>query len=749
MATDANSLSDALNRAIAAFQEGKLSDAEKLCNEIAAAKSDFFDALHLLAVIQLKLDRSGEALASFDRALCVQPDNVEALNNRGITLLELKRFDEAVASFDRAIARKPDHAQVHFNRGNALKEIKRFEEALASYERALTLRPDYPVAHYNRANTLKELKRYEEALTSYERALSARPDYADALNNRGNILQVLNRYEDSLACFDKALAINPNNAKALRNRGVSLSALNRYEEALACFDKALTINPDYAEALYERANTLKELKRFEEALACFEKLVTTNADLKYLAGEHLLTKMILCDWQGIDDVCAQVASAIREEHPAIHPFAILALPCSTDDHLKCAQIYVADKCPASAPRLWQGENYSHNRIRVAYLSADFRDHAVSHLLARMFEQHDRTRFEIIAVSLGPDDQSTMRLRLMRAFERFIDVHGKSDRDVARLLRELEVDIVVDLMGFTLNSRPAILSYRAAPIQVNYLSYPGIVGTGYMDYILADRFVIPEDQRTKFSEPVAYLPDSYLTYDSTRMLADRPPTRAQLGLPESGFVFCAFNNSYKHTPQIFDIWMRLLLAIEGSVLWLTIGDAIAMRNLRHAAAARGVDANRLVFAPFLPRPEDHLARHRQADLFLDTLPFNAQTTACDALWAGLPVVTRLGETFVGRAAGSALHAVGLPELITRSADEYEALALRLARDPALLAEIKTKLIRNRDIAPLFNTERFTRHMESAYTTMREILHRGERPRSFSVEPVMEISIGHGQAKRNTH
>jgi predicted O-linked N-acetylglucosamine transferase (SPINDLY family) len=411
----------------------------------------------------------------------------------------------------------------------------------------------------------------------------------------------------------------------------------------------------------------------------------------------------------------------------------LGVSDSPHDQLLCSRTWARDKCPASPVPIWKGERYRHDRIRVAYLSADFRMHPMSYLIVGLFEHHDRGRFETIGISFGPDDRSEIRTRVKGAFEDFIDVRSKSDLEVARLMRELEVDIAVDLMGYTQYDRMGILALRPAPVQVSYIGFPGTMGADFIDYILADRFVIPEEHHACYTEKVVYLPDTYLANDSKRVIADRTPARAEAGLPEQGFVFCSFNNNYKISPPVFDVWMRLLDKVEGSVLWLLESNAVAVRSLRQEAANRGIAPERLVFAPIV-KVEEHLARHRLADLFLDTLPYNAHTTACDALWAGLPVVTCLGTTFVGRVAASLLNAIGLNELITRSLEEYEALALELATNRKRLAGIKSKLAQNRETYPLFDTDRFRRHIEAAYTTMWERSQRGQPPESFAVAPI---------------
>jgi len=443
--------------------------------------------------------------------------------------------------------------------------------------------------------------------------------------------------------------------------------------------------------------------------------------------------MHCCDWRGRNEELGRLVSAIRAGKRSAAPFVTLSISDSPQDHLLCSRIWVRDKCPASPVPIWKGEHYRHDRIRVAYLSADFHEHAMAYCLAGLFEAHDRGRFDTTAVSIGPDAPGRMRARLERAFDRFIDVRQRADQEVARVLRELEIDIAVDLNGFTADGRTRIFAFRAVPVQVSYLGYPGTMGADYIDYVLADRFVIPEQQFSCFTEKVVYLPDTYQVNDSKRVIADRTPTRAEAGLPERGFVFCSFNNSYKISPMVFDAWMRLLGNVEGSVLWLVDTGTTAVRNLREEAAARGVARDRLVFAPKV-RHEDYLARHRLADLALDTLPYNGHATTSDALWAGLPVLTCLGTTFAGRVAASVLNAIGLNELITHTLGEYEALALDLATNRERLAGIRSKLEENRATYPLFDTDRFRRHIEAAYTTMWERQQKGEPPASFAVAPI---------------
>jgi protein O-GlcNAc transferase len=399
--------------------------------------------------------------------------------------------------------------------------------------------------------------------------------------------------------------------------------------------------------------------------------------------------------------------------------------------LQCAKNFVVDKVPLLPPPLWTGATWCHGKMRIAYISADLRDHAVALLSAELFELHDRERFEVIGVSFGRDDHSELRARLVKAFDRFYDVRRKSDEEVAKLLHDLRVDIAVDMTGHTRDGRTGIFAYRPAPIQVSYLGFLATSGADFIDYIIADAFVLPFDQQPYYTEHIVHLPDCFQVNDSKRQVASRMPTRQELGLPNDGFVFCCFNNSWKIAPPMFDIWMRVLKATDRSVLWLLSAHAAVDANLRREAQERGVDPGRLKFARTVGYA-DYLARCRLADLFLDTLPYNAGATASDALWSGLPIITCPGQAFTARMAGSLLHAMGLPELVTRSLADYEALALRLAKDHSHLEGYRNRLAKNRLTHPLFDSDRFRRHIEAAYLQMWEIWQRNEQPRSFAIE-----------------
>jgi protein O-GlcNAc transferase len=642
----------------------------------------------------------------------------------------LMRLDEALASHDRAIALRPEDAEFVYERARVLNDLKRFDEALACSERAIAIKPNYAAAFYYRGRALEAMQRFEEALASYDRAIALnRVQMKHSGDSRSAELEPRG---DASTADDQA---TNDLAGAWLGRGNVLTEFREFDLALTAYDRALTIKPHFSEALLGRGNVFYRRSQYGEAFSAYDKALATNPNLDYARGDRCHAKLFICDWVNVEDDVAGLLSAVRSGKPACAPFPFLAISSSSQDQLWCAKRYSAGQL--SFPKMWSGEKYSHHRIHVAYLSSDFRDHPVGHLMAGLFEEHDKSRFEMTAISLRPCEDTDLHRRIKNAFEHFIDVGSKSDEDVAKLIRQREIDIAVDLNGHTSGSRPYIISRRPAPIQMSYLGFPGTTGAPYMDYVLGDSTTIPDDQFQFYSEQVVRLPESFMVNDRRLRTSSCTPTRKECRLPDDAFVFCCFNTAYKIMPDVFDIWMRLLRANENSVLWLIDSNETATANLCKEAEKRGVPSARLIFSPRIELAE-HVARQPLADLFLDTLPYNAGMTANIALWAGLPVVTCLGSTFVGRMGGSLLNAVGLPDLVTTSLDEYEALALRLARDSSFLLSLKEKLTRNRDTCPLFNTARFTRHLEMAYTMMWERYQRGDPPQSFDV-PASNASL----------
>jgi len=685
------------------------------------------------SIVLRRLGNGEEALLHCDKAIALAPNYNEAWNNRGNALFDLGRQDEALESYDRALALAPRLAEAMLGRGNALLALERFAEALAAYDKALSLQPDNADCHAGRGLALHALSRFGDALASYDRALAVNPGDGDGWFSRANALLELRRLPEAVASYDKALAIRPNFAEAYYGRGRALQALKRFDDALADYDAALAMKPFFADCLYSYGNALRELNRLEDAVSVFERLLDFAPDHDFLKGMLLYSKMFYGDWDRFAFLADAVKWGVESGQKVVEPFVYQAVSSSAEDLRRCAEIFAAARYPRAQTPVWSGEKYDHGKIRIGYVSGEFRYQATSMLIVELFECHDKNRFALCAFDNGWDDGGPLRARINNACDEVIDIAGLGDVAAAAAIREREIDILVDLNGYFGMERTGVFACKPAPVQVNYLGFPGTMGADYMDYIIADAVVIPAQQRAFYTEKVVHLPDAYQASDTRRRFAERAPGREEYGLPDRAFVFCCFNNTYKIAPDIFDVWMRLLDQVEGSVLWLLQHNEVTPRNLRREAERRGIAAERLVFAKGVPLDE-HLARHRLADLFLDTLPYNAHTTGNDALWAGLPLVTCCGSTFPGRVATSLLRAVGLPELVAGSLAEYEALALKLARDRELLASFKTRLARNRDTCALFDAERFARHIEAAYAVMWERSQRGEPPESFAVDPL---------------
>lgn len=608
-------------------------------------------------------------------------------------------------------------AKKYFLDGCFFLDAEDFSQAEYKFKKSLELIPDRVSTLTNLSAAQFKLRKYPEAKATAKKAILLDGANSEVYLNLGLIEKELKSLESAINCFDKALNLKPDYAEAWSNKGNTLHELKYFDEAIVHFNKALSLKPNYAEANSNKGNALRELHHYEEAITHYDKALILKPEIPWIPGDLLTTKMKICSWSGLEAGLETITNKILKDERVIPPFALLALTDDASLHKKSAEIFVQNKFPAHLALGPIPKHSKNNKIRLAYFSADFRNHAIGYLMAELFELHDHNQFELIAFSFSPIQKDGMRQRLESAFHQFIDVVNKSDIEIAQLSRELKIDIAVDLMGFTLDSRTGIFAYRAAPIQVNYLGYPGTMGAPYIDYIVADKTLIPGDPQLHYSEKVVYLPNSYQVNDRKRIVSGQQFTKKALGLPEQGFIFCCFNNSYKILPETFNSWMRILKAVEGSVLWLFQDSHGVTENLKKAAQQHGIDDSRLLFAQRLPLSE-HLARHALADLFIDTLPYNAHTTASDALWAGLPVLTLEGQSFASRVAASLLNTIGLPELITSTRKEYETLAIELAMNPKKLAEIKLKLATNRLATPLFNTPLFTQHIEAAYIQMHE-------------------------------
>ena len=670
----------------------------------------------------------------------LSPDAVQDELRAALRLQQQGLLDQAEAIYRRVLQTHPRHPLTLQMLGVLAAQQQRPAAALELLQQAIALQPHDPAAHNNLGKVLASLGRPDDALAAYDTAIALHPRHAVAFYNRGTVLLGQRRYAEAVVDFERALALQPGAAGHFCNLGLAYVGLRRSPEAMDAFERCLAIDPHHHEGLVNRGNLLLKLGRTEEGLADFLRTQAQRPDTPYLQGLVLHLRMQLCDWDGWAARTAALLAAVDRDEPAAQPFDLVALPSSPAQQLRCARNNALEKMQAfrpvaaRAPAAPPSATESCGRIRVGYYSADFHSHATAYLMAGLIELHDRSRFEIVGYSFGPPGAGPMRDRIEQAFDRFVEIGHLTDEQAVAMARQDGIDIAVDLKGFTDDGRIGLFLRRAAPVQVAYLGYPGTTGTDCIDYLIADERVVPQSHGDFYAEKLAWLPDSYQVNDRHRRIADRTPPRTELGLPDGAFVFCCFNASYKITPDVFDVWMRLLQRVTGSVLWLFHDKDAAVANLRQEAERRGVSADRLVFARKMELA-DHLARCRQADLFIDTFHCNAHTTASDALWAGVPVLTLQGETFAARVAGSLLQAVGLPELVTPTAADYESLAGRLANEPALLADLRGRLQAMLPEAPLFDTARFARHLEAAYLQMWDRHCRGLPPDHLRIAPVV--------------
>ncbi|MFC5069769.1 tetratricopeptide repeat protein [Flaviflagellibacter deserti] len=690
------------------------------------------NAPNVLFVHATSLQNAGkheEAEQLYRSILAAYPDHPGCLNHLGVLTRAQGNLEEAAALLRRAVAVKPDYAQAFVNLGGVLRMLGHLDEAMSACRKAITLKPDLADAFTNLGNLLMDAKRPGEAVLAFQRTVELEPNNARGFARLGVALAEDMRIGEASLAYERALEIEPNSKHLHFHLGNALASLGRDAPALEAFKRAVALDPSYAPAYHNMVAILQRWGMLAEAMMITRKLIDLRPDHALHRFNYCHQRHHICSWDGLAEDEADLLTAEED----FVPFIVLTMDSTPAQQLHYANRWANALGAEGAARLWTpatARARDNDRIRIGYLSNDYQKHATAFLIAELLERHDRDRFEVIGYSYSPDDGSDIRRRLTSAFDRFVDIRETPDAVAARQIHADGVDILIDLKGYTLGGRNQILMWRPAPVQVNYLGYPGTMGGNFVDYIVADPFIAPFDHQPFYAERIVHLPNSYQPNDTRREIAT-PPSREECGLPPSGFVFCSFNNTYKITPPVFDIWMRLLKAVPGSVLWLLEANRLVKDNLMQEAAKRGVDPYRLVFAPKLQIAE-HLGRHAHADLFLDTLPVNAHTTASDALWAGLPVLTCAGDTFIGRVAGSLLHAIGLPELVTHSLEEYETLALRLATDPDLLSGLRERLVANRLSAPLFDIGRYSRDLEAAYLRMWEIHQAGGAPAAFAVE-----------------
>ena len=630
----------------------------------------------------------------------------------GLIKVSQENFKEAVGFFKKAAKLNPDDFSIQFNLAKALSDSECDQESIPHHKIATKLSKNNPLAWLNYAKSVYKLGAYVEALECYAKVLDLKPDYAEAWSSKGGVLHKIKRYEEALQHYDKALSLKPDYAEAYSNKGNTLNELMLYEEALQHYDKALSLKPDYAEAYSNKGNALNELMLYEEALQYYDKALSLKPDIDWALGNRLILKLQMCNWDNLQRDINHLVEMNKSNNKIIQPFQLLPMIDNPQLHKKISEIYTLHKYPVN-PELGNIHfSKQKKKIRLGYFSPDFRNHPVALLTAELFESHDRTLFEVIAFSLlQASDEDQIRMRLKNSFDKFLDVGHLSDIEIAKLAREMDIDIAIDLCGHTRHSRTGIFSFRAAPIQVSYLGYLGTMGANYIDYLLADKTIITKDLEECYTEKIIYLP-SYQVNDSKKTISQKKFTREELGVSEDKIIYCCFNNNYKILPTTFESWMRILKEVDKSILFLYAESSVVEDNLIKEAKSRGIDSSRIVFGKRI-KYEEYLERYKICDLFLDTLPYNAGTTASDALWAGLPVITLKGKSFASRVAASLLTAINLPELITSSQEEYELLAIKLGNNPNELIHLKQKIENTKLRSNLFDTVAFTDKLEKAY------------------------------------
>jgi protein O-GlcNAc transferase len=693
-------------------------------------KPDYHQAFNNIGTaLQNKGDTEG-AIACYNSVLTIMPGNGDAYYNIGNALQSKGDIDGAIDSFGKALKIKPNFAEAHNNLGSALQSKGAMQAALNSCKQALSIKPDYAEAYNNMGNILVGMDDLDIAIKSYQQATKINPAYAEAYNNMAIALSNKGDHEAAINTYKQALKIKPDYAEAYNNLGAALEGNGDLEGSIKSYEHAISIKSDYAEAFYNRGVVLSQKGALTAAIKSYEMALNIKPTYQAARSEKLYRQSHTCDWKALEQDQGFISTlGISTEH--IGPLALLSLEDAPARHRVRSEVFMKGlhgyklPLPESVRPLQKPQ-----QLRIGYFSADFNEHPVAYLMAKVIETHDRMNFEVYGYSLGPTKDDDMRKRLIKAFDVFDNVSNMNDKDIALLVRQDNIDIAIDLTGHTLNSRPGIFAYRAAPVQINYLGFPATMGSEIIDYIIADPVVIPIGYEKYYSEKILRLPNTYMPTDNTRAISTHLISRSEMGLPESGFVFCCFNNNYKISPREFDIWMRVLLQVEESVLWLRSSNTLSETNLRSQAATRGVAPSRLIFAARVPMDE-HLARHKMADLFVDTFNYNAHTTASEALWAGLPVVTKAGEGFSARVAASLLSAVGLSELITNTEQDYEALILHLASNSERLKQIRKKLVDNRLTTPLFDTTLYTKHIENGYQQAYQRYFDGGLPKDISV------------------
>jgi len=701
---------------------GKVENAATAYSQAIGKMPGFLDAYLNLGICLTRQEKFDQAIETYRKAAKVAPDNPRPVLENGNMLIKQNKYAEALLCFDKALELKPDFAEAHNRRGVSLYHLQKFPTAYSSFSKAIEFNQDNARYYFNRARCSKESGNLEIAVDDYRTAINIRPSFPEALNNLAIILNEQGHVEQSIDFLEKAISADPTYYFALNNLGNFYKNLGDLDRAIDAYKKAVDLNNEYFEAYYNLGEVLEEQGKIDQAITAFQLSLKINADYDKARLGIFAQKRKICDWTDIVNDKESYAKLGINSKP-VSPHMLLCLEDHPERQLKRAENFWNNKNVSPIHHAKEINRPDKGKIRVGFFSADIKDHPVLHMSSGLFREYDRLKFEVHLFSYGRPDDSHLRGEVANTVDFFHDVHELPDIDLIRSAKEHKLDIAIDMMGYTKSARYGMFAHRLAPVQINYLGYPGTLGSHTIDYIMADKHVIGDGQDTFYTERVIYMPDSFFPSDNRREIATDPKTRSHHGLPEDGVVFCCFNSSYKISPDEFDIWMRIMRKTPGSVLWLSKGNDQSTTNLIHEANNRNVDGDRLIFAERTPKMKDHLARLQHADLFLDCFNYNAHSTASDALWAGVPLVTKQGEQFSARVASSLLHALGLDELVTRSTAEYENRILGLAHDKSTLQDIRKKLAKNRLSHPLFDTKRYVKNFERGLEQAFNAYHKG--------------------------
>ena len=753
-----HAVSQLVDEAWAAYRNGDLTQAQQLCEQINRLYPDQAQIWYLLAMIAHRQAKPQLAADHIGQAITLAPDNAEILTHAAEIFRRAKRIDASVASAREAVRLSPLHPATHNNLGMGLQDLGDLTAAESCFRQAIAVDPSYPKARHNLGNVLLLQGRLEEAAQVLDETLRLRSDDPQALNAMGLVRSRQLRHREALALLEKAIRIRPGYRQAQLNLGNTLAELDSLDEAESCLRNLLQKNPQYAQAWHDLGALMEKRQRMGDARQAYQKAVTIDPNSHRSLSAMENVKRRICDWSDRPQSIERLLGIVRDEVAAgrtssLWPLASLRFPTDSRDRLGIAREYsrsisarvkghefhptrngdvqnTTNVSPATTAGN-SGSRDSGEVLRIGFLSHEFRHCVVSHLMAGLFRRFDRERFEIIGFDYSPDDASQLRQQVAADCDQFISISGLTPYAAAERIAAQRVHILLDINSYMPGGQPEIAAHRPAPIQVSYM-YPASMGAPWIDYFLTDRYVTPPGHEQFFSEKLAYLPDAYLPTNCDQPIADHYPSRTECGLPEQGFVFCSFNSADKIEPELFDVWMRILHATPGSALWQRCDESIVQENLRNEARARDIDPDRLIFAPPLPSTADHLARHRHADLFLDTFTHGGHGTAVDALWAEVPVITCPGDTFTSRVSASLLSTVGLTELIASDLTQYEQLALQFAHHPDQLQHVRQKLQSARKTSPLFDTTRLVRNLEASLQVMWQCHESGQMPATLKVK-----------------